>query len=74
MNRTHMIAHLEIALIELEYAGGDFYQRDIAAGVQLDAGEQQKLTAKLQVATQAVRVALTILGEPVPDELAMYAA
>ena len=74
MNRTHMIAHLEIALIELEYAAGDFYQREIAAGVQIEAGEQQKLTTKLQAATQAVQVALTILGEPVPYEAATYAA
>ncbi len=74
MNRTHMIAHLEIALIELEYAAGDFYQREIAAVVQLDAGEQQKLTTKLQAATQGLQVALTILGEPIPDEAATYAA
>ena len=74
MNRTHMIAHLEIALIELEYAAGDFYPREITAGAQLDAGELQKLTTKLQAATQAVQVALTILGEPAPYEPATYAA
>jgi hypothetical protein len=69
-----MIAHLEIALIELEYAAGDFYQREIAAVAQLEAGEQQKLTTKLQAATQALQVALTILGEPILDEAATYAA
>ena len=74
VNRTHMIAHLEIALIELEYAAGDFYQREIATGAQLDAGELQKLMTKLQAATQAVQVALTILGEPAPQEPAASAA
>jgi hypothetical protein len=59
-----MVAHLEIAQIELEYAVGDFHQREFAAAAALDSSELQKLLTKLQAANQAVQVALSILGEP----------
>jgi len=64
LKRTHLIAHLEIALIELEYAAADFGPRDKGGRYQLDPDELQKLRVKLQAANQAIRIALMILGDP----------
>ena len=59
---SQVIEHLEIALIELEYASADFTHRKVLSGLPPDLTDLEAVRAKIQAANRAMQLALEVMG------------
>jgi len=64
MERMHTIAQLEIVMLELAYAGADYFDRGQSGEPDLADGQLRKLIFKLDAVSQAVQAAIAILETP----------
>lgn len=60
---SQVIEHLEIALIELEYASADFAHRKAASGQPPDLTDLEAVRIKIQAASRAMQLALDVMCE-----------
>lgn len=63
MEHTRVVEHLEIALIELEYATADFAEHRAKGVRPVDAAALEDVRRKLISANRALHLALEVLGE-----------
>ncbi len=61
MKRAEVIEHLELALIELEYASADFAQRSGARRGGMGFRDIEPVAMKMQAANKAMQIALAML-------------
>ena len=62
MNYGQVVEHLEIALIELEYASADFAQRRTSTLHSLAAEDLETVRHKMTAANRALQLALEMLA------------
>ncbi len=72
--RNQTIAHLQIALLEIAYATADARRRILSLEPGTDPLPLEKLIFKLDAASQAINLAISILEAPAFTKLALEAA
>ena len=62
MDYARIVEHLELALIELEYATADFAHRKAATATRLELNDLEAVRVKMNAANRAMDLAIDILG------------
>lgn len=66
MEYARIVEHLELALIELEYATADFAHRKAATGTRIELIDLEAVRVKMNAANRAMELAIDILGAAAP--------
>ena len=62
MDYARIVEHLELALIELEYATADFAHRKASTATRLELNDLEAVRVKMNAANRAMELAIDILG------------
>jgi len=62
MDYARIVEHLELALIELEYATADFAHRKSSMAARLELNDLEAVRVKMNAANRAMELAIDILG------------
>ncbi len=62
MDYARIVEHLELALIELEYATADFAHRKASNGSALELVDLETVRVKMNAANRAMELAIELLG------------